>query len=394
MADIFTPGMRDWLDKLNQLAEGQLLPIQPDWNAAPGSVKEIKNKPVLAAVATSGSKADVGLGAVDNTADADKPVSTEQKAALDLKASINSTGMKNRIHNGCMRVAQRGISGASVWFGISLDRWHLISAGTAVNWEQRPLDIDGKLRALTWAGAAGNTYVQAQQRIEAINCQDMAGTAVVLSFLVYQSTGASRSIAPQLGYSTGAEDSWQAITFIPSLDPVATIPNAAWTRVTARFAVPAAATTGLAVFPIGANAPLAFGAGQEGGLANVQLEIANTATPLERRPYSLELSLCQYYYRRDAFGHNVVVGTGQAYSTDTAYVLVPLSGAMRVSPTLSFSGALSRLGGEMVTGPDQPGYGPSGLSIRVGYSTTRYVAGDAVMLMANGSFTVIRIAEL
>ena len=32
----------------------------------------------------------VGLGNVDNTSDADKPVSTEQQAALDLKAPIDS----------------------------------------------------------------------------------------------------------------------------------------------------------------------------------------------------------------------------------------------------------------------------------------------------------------
>lgn len=39
----------------------------------------------LAAVATSGSKIDVGLGSVDNTSDLDKPVSTATQAAIDLK---------------------------------------------------------------------------------------------------------------------------------------------------------------------------------------------------------------------------------------------------------------------------------------------------------------------
>lgn len=36
------------------------------------------------------TKAQVGLGAADNTADADKPVSTAQQAALDLKANLAS----------------------------------------------------------------------------------------------------------------------------------------------------------------------------------------------------------------------------------------------------------------------------------------------------------------
>jgi len=42
----------------------------------------------LAAVATSGSKADVGLANADNTSDANKPVSTAQAAALALKADL------------------------------------------------------------------------------------------------------------------------------------------------------------------------------------------------------------------------------------------------------------------------------------------------------------------
>lgn len=44
----------------------------------------------LAAVATTGAKADVGLGNVDNTSDASKPVSTAQQAALDLKQSLSA----------------------------------------------------------------------------------------------------------------------------------------------------------------------------------------------------------------------------------------------------------------------------------------------------------------
>ncbi|MDN2710592.1 tail fiber domain-containing protein [Janthinobacterium sp. SUN118] len=86
MADIFYPGMPDWLDALNLLAKGQLQPIQADWTAAPGSLRQILNKPLLAAVATSGNKGDVGLGAVDNTSDANKPVSIKQQEALDGKA--------------------------------------------------------------------------------------------------------------------------------------------------------------------------------------------------------------------------------------------------------------------------------------------------------------------
>lgn len=51
----------------------------------------ITDKPTFAAVATSGLKADVGLGNVDNTPDVSKPVSTAQAAADALVASNAAT---------------------------------------------------------------------------------------------------------------------------------------------------------------------------------------------------------------------------------------------------------------------------------------------------------------
>lgn len=51
----------------------------------------------LSAVATSGDKADIGLGNVDNTSDADKPISTAQQAALDGKADAADVLTKTNI---------------------------------------------------------------------------------------------------------------------------------------------------------------------------------------------------------------------------------------------------------------------------------------------------------
>lgn len=63
--------------------------VQADWSVSDNTSKAfIKNKPVLAAVATSGLKSDIGLGNVNNTADVDKPVSSPQATALALKAPI------------------------------------------------------------------------------------------------------------------------------------------------------------------------------------------------------------------------------------------------------------------------------------------------------------------
>lgn len=69
-------------------------------DALPGSYVptwgSITGKPQFAAVATSGSKADVGLDSVDNTSDAAKPVSAPQQVALNSKlnaANPSSTGI-------------------------------------------------------------------------------------------------------------------------------------------------------------------------------------------------------------------------------------------------------------------------------------------------------------
>ena len=421
MADIFYPGMPDWLAALNQLAKGQLQPIQADWNAMPGSIKAILNKPTLAAVATTGAKADVGLSNVDNTSDANKPVSIAQASALTLKANaadvsaallakanasdvnaalaakagIRSTGMKNRIINGDMRIAQRGVSG-TIAGGYTLDRWILASTGTALSWSQQRTSssamMDYAFDSLSWPGAAGNTGVIALQRIESVNCADLAGGKVSISFWVYQSTGQAQTMTPSLVYSGGAADSWGSQIAIPALDPAVIVPSGVWTMVTNKFNVPAAAVTGLGVYPWGAA--IAFGAGSAGYLSKVQLEPGDVVTPFDKQPVAYQLGLCQFYYRKDTFGHNVVVGTGQAHTTASAYILVPLTGAMRVPPTIVVSGGLARLGGETVGWPAAVGNGPSGISFNVAWSSTPFAAGDAVLLAATGSFTITRDAEL
>lgn len=90
MADVFYARQKDYIFRLNKMAEdlqAAFTQVQADWTATTGPTV-IQNKPVLATVATSGLKADVGLGNVDNTSDINKPVSTAVQAALNLKASV------------------------------------------------------------------------------------------------------------------------------------------------------------------------------------------------------------------------------------------------------------------------------------------------------------------
>lgn len=87
----------------------------------------ISGKPAFAQVATSGSKNDVGLGSVDNTSDANKPVSTTQQMALNLKAPIN-----NPTFTGLLRAPVGGVvmgnDGTGIYSPIN-STFRIITAG-------------------------------------------------------------------------------------------------------------------------------------------------------------------------------------------------------------------------------------------------------------------------
>jgi hypothetical protein len=72
----------------NQAASGQ---IQADWIVTDNTQKSyIKNKPVLATVATSGNKADIGLGNVENKSSA---TIRSELTGSDVSAAVNSAGL-------------------------------------------------------------------------------------------------------------------------------------------------------------------------------------------------------------------------------------------------------------------------------------------------------------
>ena len=374
MADIFYPGMPDWLAALNQLAKGQLQPIQVDWNAAPGSVKEILNKPVLAAVATSGGKGDVGLGNVDNTSDASKPVSTAQAEALAGKASLGGAtftgpvagiskamvglsnvdntsdaskpisiaqavalGLRNRIDNSNFVVNQRAVSGTVTLApgAYGHDRWR--------------------------AGAGGCTYTFSRSQ-GIVTLTISAGTLLQVIDGASSLQGTNNYVTSWVGTAMG------------------------------RYGTNAYAASGFAITLVADSNPyLEFGTGT---LSRVQVEIGASPTPYEVRNYADEFARCRNYYVAKTYPNNTVVGMGQAFTTGQTYMHVPMTESMRTPPTVSIVGNLARLGGEVVSAPSGVGYGPSGVSFSIAWSSTPFVAGNAVLLAALGTLTIILSSDL
>ena len=198
------------------------------------------------------------------------------------------SGARNRIINGDMRVDQRN-AGAALTSGYAycLDRW-ITNPTTANTTVQRVAGPSGFDYALRISGASGNASAQIMQRIEAVNCSDLAGGAITVSFTASAST--STTVNVSYAYPS-AVDNWGSGTY--TAGSAVTVTTSAM-RYSVTFAsLPANVSNGLALL-FSVNSGL--GSGATLTITGVQLEPGTVATPFERRSYGQELALCQRYF--------------------------------------------------------------------------------------------------
>jgi len=224
----------------------------------------------------------------------------------------SSLAMRNRIINGAMQIWQRGTTGTT---GYVADRW-AVTAGTSVTATQSSDVPTGYKYSLS---LAGTNLPQTYQRIEGINCTDLSGQSITLSFWAKQSVGAGAgSLAVSLAAPT-ATDNYASTTAIGS----SVFTGAAtWTQYSVTFAsVNSAIANGLQIIiyatATGAATFLVTG---------VQLEVGSVATPFERRLYGQELALCQRYYEK-SYNNSVAVPTAVTAGTGQLFVNAIASGA-------------------------------------------------------------------
>ena len=227
------------------------------------------------------------------------------------------SSFKNKIINGSFRINQRGyVSGASLAStAYGLDRWRngSGSAGAftftqaAQGFNSPPGPIDGVLTIPSDG--------QIQQIIDSVNNE---GGVFTLSWL--------GSAVGSLAYSDGANYIGVAGTGAsPLTGPI----------------------------PAGATIYVQF---TSGTLGLVQLEAGKIATPFERRPYSIELLLCQRFYQTGIV--NVPVSGSAAYVGGS----ISLLGAMRVTPSVMISDLAGAIG-KVSTSAGGNGITPNGGSI-------------------------------
>lgn len=110
----------------------------------------------LAAVATSGNKADVGLGNVDNTSDADKPISSATQSALDtLTTSVDG---KQPLDDDLTAIAALTATGFVARTGAGAFSTRSIAPGTGIDITNQAGTTGDPSISLTDTGVVAATY--------------------------------------------------------------------------------------------------------------------------------------------------------------------------------------------------------------------------------------------
>lgn len=253
-----------------------------------------------------------------------------------IQGTIGPTGIKNRVINGDMRIAQRATS-ATVTAGTTVptvstgypcvDRFYVYSVGGNPTAAQ-VVGSGSVQNRLQITGAAGVTSIGAGTRIEKNNCYDLAGNTVTLSVDIANSL--LTTVTWKASYATTA-DTFGTIA-APTKTQIATgtfTVNSTVANYQAQISIPAAATTGIEIlFTVGAQISGTWTIG------SVQLEKNAVATAFEYRPLQFEMALCYRYFE---LSQPVTFRVFQN-ATFTAGVFYSFKAEKRVSPTIVLSG--------------------------------------------------------
>lgn len=249
-------------------------------------------------------------------------------------ASAAGTGFafRNRIINGDMRIAQRGtsLSVATNGNNYTLDRWFVYCTGAAVSVAQVS-GPTGFRNALQITGAASNTNVQLVQRIESLNCSDLVGQPATVQITASASSAQTVSWAV---YAANSADTWSSSTLVASGTFSVTTSPQMFSVVIPASSMVSAASNGLQLV-LQPNNGSGFTTGTL-SITGVQLEVGSVATPFERRPYGLELALCQRYFTKVEFADGLTgfYNEGSTNGTSAFFVIkhqFPVT--MRAAPT-------------------------------------------------------------
>ena len=312
--------------------------------------------------------------------------------SLSALTSINGgqlAGLRNRIINGDMRVAQRPVvlPSASYQYG-QVDR-HMIAivggsgfAGSITQWMGLSGVASGYACGVNASWTAGNFNLQ--HRLEAANCIDLNSKTITVSCKAYQNTGGARNFKISI-VKANSVDNHSAQTSLFTSGNFA-VPSGTTTPLSYTVALGASdASNGIAIYVLDADAANTV-VSKLYLVGELQIEIGSVATTFELRPYGMELALCQRYLPSFVIRHDTYQYAGTVFSATGAYTSIPFMVATRVPPT----GIQNITGGVFgLTGPSGAINGTVNFSnastsnlLLVATGFTGGVAGQSTMLLA------------
>jgi len=249
-------------------------------------------------------------------------------------SSVNTFGFKNRLINGGLSVDQRNAGAAqtitaAAALAYTVDRWYAYCTGANVTGQQIAGTYLSSQYLYQFTGAASVTTIGFGQRIEQLNCYDLANTTATLSCYISNSL---LTTVTWTAYYANTADTFGSLAS-PTVTQIATgtfTVTSSRTQYSAQIAIPSAATTGIQiVFTVGA---------QTSGtwiIDTIQLEKGTQATSFDYRSIITELQFCQRYFL-SVVGLSLI-GTSTSTSACLNKLLFPVN--MRIAPTATYSGA-------------------------------------------------------
>lgn len=270
--------------------------------------------------------------------------------AVNLASAAGTGFFRNKLINGDFRVAQRGTSFSGTSTEYTVDRWRFLNAGVSASKSvsqqtatqgQTDFPPDTINFVNVSAGSVSGTgFASFDQPIEDV--RTLAGQTVTVSFWAKGSVAGTVKVSIFNYFGGGGTATTSTDTVTSSFDV-----TTSWARYSLTLAVPSFTGKTLGSghandlhFVLYADGTQFMGAASYTGtlsLANVQLEVGSVATPFERRPYGLELALCQRYYETGKATLNAFYSGGNFGGGTTTIRFQP----KRTDPTVT----LTRVGG-------------------------------------------------
>jgi hypothetical protein len=289
-------------------------------------------------------------------------------------------GLRNKIINGAMEIAQRGTSfTVNTGFGANytLDRYSRIAVTSAVVTVTQSSDGPASEPTLPYSlrctvATADPTVTASElwtllQKIEGYSARDLIGKTFTLSFWARSAKVGTHCVAfynndyPSADryyvaeYNISVANTWEykEITVIGGLITAGTWDwtngsglTVGWTLYcgTTRQGVAGSWQSGWAL-ATSSQVNVLDTIGNIFAITGVQLEVGNTPTPFEHRPFGVELGMCQRYYEKSfsyatAPAQNTGVTLGAAYATGQVVnqafsTSVTFAVAKRAAPTIT-----------------------------------------------------------